>query len=183
MQKLFKNYVPWKILRHFATYPDSEFYVNQLARELGLSYGMCSISLRALQREGWFTKRELGRAHYYRINDNFMTRELKQFVSLHSIYESKLVDEIQKQVPGAISIVLYGSFADGTYSGKSDIDILIIAPGKPKVDLDRIERKLNHEINFQIISLGQWLGMKDDNKGFYETVSRNHVVLSGGELT
>ena len=82
-----------------------------------------------------------------------------------------------------ISIVLYGSFADGTYSGKSDIDILIIAPKRAKIDLDRIERKLNREINLQIISLGQWLAMKEKNKGFYETVVRNHVILSGGELT
>ena len=182
MQKLFKSYAPWKILSHYAIHPDSEFYVNQLARELDLSYGMCSITMRALHKKGWFTKQELGRAHYYRLSDNFMTREFKQFFSLHLIHESKLVDEIAKQVPGEISIVLYGSYADGTYSGKSDIDILIIAPGSTSIDLGRIERRLNREINPMIISLGQWLGMKDKNKGFYEMVVRNHVVLHGGEL-
>ena len=183
MKKLFTKYAPWKILTHFAAHPDSEFYVNEIARKLNLSYGMCSISLRELQKNGWFTRRELGRAHYYRINDNYMTRKFKQFVSLHSIFESKLISEINKQMPGVISIVLYGSFADGTYSEKSDMDILIIAPAKTKPLLDKIEKALNTEINIQIFSLGQWIKMKDDNKGFYESVIRNHVLLYGGELS
>jgi predicted nucleotidyltransferase len=179
---IFDKYAAWKILYYFALHPDSEFYTNELARKLKLSYGICSILLRKFERFGILTKRILGRAHYYRLKDGFLTMELKRFICISQIYEKKIVELILNKIPEVTSIVIYGSYANGTYLGKSDIDILLIAPKKITIDLSVIESRLGKEVTVQIFTLGQWLNMKKKNDGFYQMVVRNHILLHGGEL-
>ena len=179
---IFNKYAAWKILYYFSLHPDSEFYTNELARKLDLSYGICSILLRNFERSGILTKRILGRAHYYKLKDGFFNKELKRFIGISHIYEKKIVDLIIQKIPEVTSIAVYGSYADGTYLEKSDIDILLISPKKQNIDLSIIESRLGKEVTVQIFTVGQWLNMKKKNDGFYQMVIRNHILLFGGEL-
>ena len=172
----------WKVLRYFCLYPSSELYVNRVAFELGLSTGMCSIVLRDLERIGVMSRRELGRAHYYRLVDNYMTRALKRYIGLTLIEKSGLVQRIIEEMPDVNSISLYGSFARGDFIEESDIDILIIGNNRSNINFDDVVSEVGHEISVETFSVGKWLRLKEDGDPFYMEVMMNHIVLYGAEL-
>ena len=182
MKDLFEKFVPWKILRYLSFHSTSGVYVQELARKLDLSAGMCSKVLKEFEAEGILRKRDLGKAHYYQLEDIYVTRALKRFVAAHLIHVSGLLDRLKDAFPGALSYALYGSFAKGDYIEKSDLDILVISPVKAKIDLKDIENAVGFEINITAMSLGQWSKLGKKNDPFYREVMSNHLLLDGGEL-
>ena len=180
MMTIFEKYVYWKILKYFAMHPGSEVYVNEISEKLGISRGMCSRALRDLRAYGILKKRESGKEHFYRLEENYLTRELKRFVFLFHLYDSGFVDFILFQMPDVGYIVLYGSHARGDFNEDSDVDVLIIGPNKSKIQIP--DEKIGKEVNIQLFTVGEWLRMKKENAGFYNTVKENHIVLYGGEL-
>jgi len=172
----------WKVLRYFCLHPSSEMYVNKVASELGLSAGMCSVVLRDLERIGIMSKRELGKAHYYRLVDNPMTRSLKRYIGLTLLDRSHLVQRITERMPDTNSISLYGSFARGDFTEQSDIDILVITNNRFNINLDDIVSEIGHEISVETFSIGGWMKLKNNRDPFYMEVIMNHIVLYGAEL-
>ena len=131
---------------------------------------------------GILEKKELGKAHYYDLNNNYLTNELKRFMGIYQIYENEIVKKIIETFSEDISIALYGSYSKGDFTEKSDIDILVITQEKPEVDLKELEEKLEVEINVEKFTIGQWLKLKKGKDPFYTLVMKNHILLYGGEL-
>lgn len=182
MRELFEKYAPWKILRHLALNSGTEYHVKELARVLKMSPGTCSVMLRKFEADGILKSKKLGTGHFYRLNDNYLTREMKRFVGMSWIFESGLIDEFLKQHPEINSIALYGSYSDGDFTEKSDIDVLVIASGSISFMVDKLESKMKRTINTEVFTNGQWISMKKANNPFYKTIINNHVLLHGGEL-
>jgi predicted nucleotidyltransferase len=182
MIELFDKYASWKILKHFALEPSEQIYVNKLAKKLNLSVGICSKILREFQTFGILEKKELGQAHYYKLRDNYFTKELKRFVGMFQIYNIKLIKKILKQKPEIISIALYGSYAKGEFDEESDIDIIILTPNKFNIDLSDLEEEIELDINIKEFTIGEWLKMKNENNSFYNEVLNTHILLFGSEL-
>lgn len=183
MEYLFDKYSTWKLLRFFALNPSSEVYVNEIAKKIDISTGMCSNILRELETFGLLNKKVMGLAHYYKLSDNFLTNELKRFIGLFQIYEAGLVAKLKENNPSITSIALYGSYAKGDFIEGSDIDVLLITPDAIKPDINELESILDTNINIEAFSLGQWLKMKEKNEGFYKAVINNHILLDGGVLS
>ena len=182
MFDLFGKYAYWKVIKYFAQNPSTEVYVNELAEILNLSTGSCSQILRDLSLFGILKKKDLGKAYYYYLNNNYLTNELKRFIGVYKIYENEIVREITDTYSEDISIALYGSYSKGDFTEKSDIDILVITQEKPKVDLKELEEKLEVEINVEKFTIGQWLKLKKEKDPFYTLVMKDHILLHGGEL-
>ena len=182
MKELFDKFAPWKILRHLALNSGTEFHVKELARILKTSSGTCSVQLRNFEAEGILKSKKLGTGHFYRFEDNFLTRELKRFIGLSWIFDSELVEEFLGQNEEISSIALYGSYSDGHFTEKSDIDIIVLAPQIISINIDNLESRMKRNINVEIFTNGQWLSMKNDGNVFYKTILSNHVLLHGGEL-
>ena len=172
----------WKVLQYFCLHPSSEMYVNEVASRLGLSAGMCSRVLRDLKEIGMVEKEELGKAHYYHLVDNYITRTLKRYVGLVLIEKSGAAKSIVRTMPNTNSIVLYGSFVKGDFNEDSDIDLLIISNNKLNFNLDSEEAFLNHELSIQPLTIGKWMKLKKNKDPFYHEVIRNHIILYGAEL-
>jgi len=182
MFDLFGRYAYWKVIKYFTLNPSTEVYVNELAKILNLSTGSCSQILRDLSLFGILEKKDLGKAHYYNINNNYLTNELKRFVGIYQIYENEIVKKITNTYFEDVSIALYGSYSKGDFIEKSDIDILVITQEKPKVDFKDLEEKLEVEINVEKFTIGQWLKLKKGKDPFYTLVMKNHILLYGSEL-
>ncbi len=182
MIELFGKYAYWKMLRYFALNPSSEIYVQELSKKLDLSAGMCSRGLRDLEESGILNRSEKGKAHYYRLVDNYLTRALKRFIVLFQLHDAGVVEKITSRYPDIVSIALYGSYAGGDFDESSDIDMLLIAHGKADWDLEDLEETLGAEINIETMSPGNWLKRKHERDSFYAAVMDTHVLLWGGEL-
>ena len=88
MFDIFGKYAYWKAIKYFALSPSTEVYVNELAKILNLSTGRCSQILRDMTLFGILEKKELGKAHYYKLKNNYLTNELKRFVGIYQIYDT-----------------------------------------------------------------------------------------------
>jgi hypothetical protein len=82
------------------------------------------------------------------------------------------------------SIAIYGSYASGYYDEKSDVDILIVGDEKNvkrELVVD-IMKKLDKEIQLNVIPIIKWEKMKKDGDHFVKNIIRNHILIKGVEL-
>lgn len=104
--------------------------------------------------------------------ENNRLMQLKRVDNLRRIYESGLLDFLEKEFPGA-AIILFGSFSRGDDVLDSDIDIAIIGRKTKKIDLDSYEKVIEREI---IINFYE--SFSKIHKNLKESIF-NGIVLSG----
>ena len=183
--ELFQKYIDWKILSYFLQHPSQSVYVKELAKIIDVSPSSVSLALNKFREFGLVLKKEMGQTHFYKLNNDFIgISELKKFFFLLQLHEVDFVNSLLKLDENIITVVLYGSFAAGDYDDLSDIDILVIAPRKFKLNklIEDFEDKLSRDLNIEILSINQWTKLKERNDPFYNNVKMNHVLLHGGEL-
>ena len=98
---------------------------------------------------------------------------LKKADNLKLIYESDLLELLKEKHPGC-TIILFGSYAKGEDTIKSDIDLAIIGSNKKNIDLSKYEKFLEREIR-----INYYKTFKEINKELKENLC-NGIVLSGG---
>ena len=79
------------------------------------------------------------------------------------------------------SVVLFGSYAKGTASKDSDIDILILAKNKAPIfrEIKDLYAKYGREINVIILTPKELEQQKQ--KEFVKEIIKNHYILYGSE--
>ena len=185
MIELFQKYIDWKILSYFLQHPSRSVYVKELAKIIDVSPSSVSLALNKFRGFGLVIKKKMGQTHFYKLNNDFIgISELKKFFFLVQLQEINFVNSLLKLDENIITVVLYGSFAAGEYDDLSDIDIVVIAPRKFKLNklIEKLEGKLSRDLNIEILSINQWTKFKEHNEPFYNNVQMNHVLLYGGEL-
>ncbi|MDG6224051.1 MAG: nucleotidyltransferase domain-containing protein [Candidatus Thermoplasmatota archaeon] len=171
-----------RILEWFSRNQSVSIHVNELARKTGLSNATCSRIPNILEGKGLLLREEKGNAHFYSLNDMYVTKEIKRFFLLLRIHESDLIETLSDEHPSLTNLVLYGSCARGTFDERSDLDILAIMSEKMRTDLTLFEEGLGINIGITSLNIGRWLAMKERNEGFYNEVKRDGIVLYGGDL-
>jgi hypothetical protein len=84
-----------------------------------------------------------------------------------------------------ISLVLYGSYADGDFDERSDIDVLLISSSTKEHFLSLLQEMeiyLNREVSLEVFNISRWRKIKKEETAFYQEVMRNHILLAGNEL-
>jgi predicted nucleotidyltransferase len=92
---------------------------------------------------------------------------------LQHIKDIKLKEQIETQKAQAHAIILYGSYAKGENTMRSDIDILVIGSSEP-VFIDASE-----EVNIQSFTWAEWKKNKENNKAFYDEIIQHGIALKG----
>jgi predicted nucleotidyltransferase len=105
--------------------------------------------------------------------DNEKVAYMKRIFNLNSIYESGLDFFLEDKFPSA-TIVLFGSYARGDDTLKSDIDIAIIGTKERNIDMKKYEGVLEREIILQFYD-----SFSKIHKNLKENIF-NGVVYSGG---
>ena len=181
MLSSFRKFVGFKILEYFLKYPTGETYLKELAKKLQISPRSVKIYCDLFEKEGIIKREIKGNLHIFSINnDNFRVREMKRAYFINSLAEMN-IENIAEE---CASIAVYGSYASGNYDEKSDIDILVIGDEKNvnrQIVLD-IMKKIDREIQLNIISIIKWEKMKKDKDHFVTSIIRNHILIKGAEL-
>jgi len=124
---MFERYRDWKLLRIFLQYPDQGFYTKEIARKTSIGSGTVNTFLRNINKDHLLTKEIIGNVHIYRLNNE--SELIKHLKIVHTLIEFKhyrLTDQLLTQNNTILSIILYGSHANGENDSKSDIDLLFI---------------------------------------------------------
>lgn len=118
-----------KVLRFLLMYPGRLCYEREIARGARVSYGSANYILNKLHKEGILQRKTEGRMCHYSIDmSNPFIKELKILNNL--LLLEPLLQSLKRY---ARKVVLYGSWASGTDTQESDIDLYIVAAEKDKV--------------------------------------------------
>ncbi len=154
-------------------------HVRDLAKELKTNHMMVSRKINALRGENIVDFREEGKNKvfflkktdearaYLIISENYkLLKLLKKYSSLKGV-----VNKIQKT--GRIKMaILFGSYAKGTATRDSDIDIYIDTKNRMlKKELENLDSKLSVKT-----------GPYDKNSLLIKEIEKNHVIIKGAEL-
>lgn len=166
-----------KILRFFVLYPGQSFYEREVARKTGLSPSSVHYCLSHLYRAKLINCKQNGRMCFYSIDEgNPYLREFKVLANILLI--EPLIEKLKKLTH---KIILFGSWAEGSDTEDSDIDLFIISSEKEKVlsivDNFSYSTKLGNRKIQPIISQPEELLKKDrKNKLFLEQVEKGKVL-------
>jgi len=184
--ELFRTYVKWKILAHFLAYPNTSFHIKQLASILNVSPASVSSAVKSFEEDGLLSKEEKGLAHIFKLNfDNSLAEPLKKAYGIAFVMSSKPKEKILEIDSNIFSLALFGSYAEGSFDEKSDIDFLIVTNVRKEMFIKaakRLEQELEKEVSLSVLKLSEWRAMAKKGDAFYKRVVENHILLYGSGL-
>lgn len=171
---------------HFLTHPTTEAYVKELSNILKIGPTSANNALWSLKNMGLLQKRERARSHFYSLNnDSIIVNLLKRAYFIARLQDTGVVDKLVDHDEALISLCVYGSFANGTFDEKSDLDLLVISQnGKSMFNtmVGGLEKALGLEVNIEVFNLSQWKALKKKDNGFYKEILASHILLYGSEI-
>ncbi len=186
MIELFRKYVQWKILSHFLENPNTSFHIKQLARVLDVSPASVSNAVKLFEEDGLLSKEEKGLAHIFRLNaGNSVVAPLKKAYGIAFVLSSKPKEKFLEIDQNIISLAIFGSYAEGSFDEKSDVDFLIVTSIRKEIFIKavrRLEEELQKEVSISVFKLSEWRAMAKKSDAFYKRIVENHILLHGSGL-
>lgn len=160
-------------LAFFFTSPTQPIHLRELSRQLGRSMPAILSAVKALQKEG-LVHIERGTAlTIVKANlSNPAFRHAKKVHNLQSLYDSGLVDVLEKTASHPQAVVCFGSYARGEDTEQSDIDIAVIGGRESSVSIEPFEKKLKRSISLHFLDTNRLSGPFKSNLS-------NGIVLEG----
>ena len=153
------------------------FTVNQVSIETGVTKGLVSRYLKYVHGVGLLTKSKQS----YQLKDCANTRAIKLLLNLNKInIESLDTDWIT-------GIGIFGSWAQGTNTFESDLDIWIKVDAYPsEYQMARFQRDISTivgtEVNMLVLTPEKMKSIKMADQPFYNSLLRTSIMLKGGSI-
>ena len=186
LQQLFGSRLRARVIGWLFTHTDERFYVRQLTDLLGEDSTNLSRELARLESMGILVSEKDGREKYYRANaDSAVFDELQSL----AVKTTGMLDVLREALASHRSqidvAVVFGSIADGTYTAKSDVDLLVVGDVDP-LDLhaavSQAEQKLRRSVNYTILSPEEFAKRQSEQEGFIANVLAGPKIAVIGSL-
>jgi predicted nucleotidyltransferase len=115
-----------KLLVHFFLHPAEAFHIRELARVLDESPGSLLRDLRRLETIRLLRTERVGNQVRYSLDQKHMLYKDLQRMILKTAAVDAVLREALQPVEGIELALLYGSFAKGKATSRSDLDLMII---------------------------------------------------------
>jgi len=184
MFRITKSKLREELLVLYFTNPNKKYYLRELERILNFSVGNIRRELIKLESTGLFLNENKGNLVYYYLNQSYpLFDELKSIISKTS-GTPKMLQNILGKFEGISKAFIYGSFAKREEREDSDIDLLII--GKVDEDklieeIDKLERKLQREINYAIYGKEDFNKKKKEGNSFILDILKEKKIFLIGD--
>ncbi len=144
MFKIYNNY--GKVLIALSKYPTEGITLRKLSRISRVSLGSLSKIVRRLEKEKIIQKSKMGKSYVITLNiEDEKVRNWKRVINLSLLLSSGIVEEIKEYYPTAI--ILFGSYAEGSDTENSDIDLAVFGVKEVKIDIQKYAKILNRKIS------------------------------------
>ena len=162
-----------KVLYYFIEYPEDRIHLRDIARKLNISSSTAKLALEDLKKKELILEEKIANLRMFKSNrESIKFKEIKKLINLEEI--NSLIQNIKGKT-NIISLVLFGSYAKGTNTEKSDIDLLLISNKKI-----HIETKLHDkEINLLQYKPYEWKEKIKKDIPFHKEVIETGIVLEG----
>jgi predicted nucleotidyltransferase len=148
-----------RVLEIFFYDPAKPYYLRQIAQMLKKQPGVFQREINKLADDGILISRYDGNRRYFRLNKDYpLYPEIKSIFFKTLGVEGLLKTELKK-LEGIKEAFIYGSFARGEEKSSSDVDILVIGSVAEDALIDicnRLERRINREINYVLMTEGEF---------------------------
>jgi len=162
-----------KILEYFLKNPLTTIHLRELARKTNFSSSGCLKSLKILVKKEFIKEHKTRAISNYKANLDSKFLQLKKIYNIYSLYDSGLIDFLEKKYQFPEAIIVFGSYSQGEDNEKSDIDIAIITKLEENLDFSLFEKKLQRKIN-----LLEFKNLKRVKKEFLNNLI-NGIILKG----
>lgn len=184
LQKLFSSKLRVDLLSLFFGRPDEEFYVREIEKILQEDVGNISRELKNLEGIGLLVSKKKGNLKYYLLDRKFPLHDELRSIILKT---KGAVGVLQGALSGVKRVefaFIFGSFATGLETARSDIDLMVIG----KVTLDRLisilrepEEILGRDINPSLFERREIEKRLQDKEPFISRVMREPKIMLIGD--
>jgi len=180
-----------KIIDLLSKNMEKRFTINEIAKNLGEYYSFVHKIANRLSKEDVLTKTKAGNSYLCSLNlsneKTLVLIQLSEIKKREELYTDKalklILDDFVKSHESLnkniAAVVLFGSYAKGTATGESDIDILLI--GKSAVGAEKITREIYAKYGKEIspIMMTATDFKKQKAEAVIREIIKNHYVLYG----
>jgi predicted nucleotidyltransferase len=110
---------------------------------------------------------------------------LKKAYGIAFVLSSKPKEKFLEIDSNIISLALFGSFEEGSFDEKSDIDFMIVTSERKEMFIKAakiLEEELEKEVSLSVLKLSEWRTMAQMDDAFYKRIVNNHILLHGSGL-
>jgi predicted RNase H-like nuclease (RuvC/YqgF family) len=160
-----------RIFSLFVMNPDRPFYLREIAKRLNISLGATHGALVSLQKTETLATRTAGKTKLFELETRNSPAVLASFRVLNAVLILEPLVELLKNL--SKKIILYGSYAKGTFTQESDLDLFIVSAEREEV-LGHINDFLrNTEIDIRPVIKGQaeWINLERTDPEFFHEVA------------
>ena len=183
LENLFRSRAQILILKLLFLNPSGEFHANDIARKTDLAPSTIAKEMPIIQSIGLILRRTQGNLVFYKINkQSVIFNELKRI-----FLKFEMLDEIifrylpKEEIKHAL---IYGSFAKGTESPSSDIDLLVIGDVNENTllrSISKTERTLGREVNYLLWTEEEFLDRVKKEIPLIKEISKTPVMMIVGD--
>ena len=170
------------------------FTINEIANTLEEFYSFVHRTVNRLNKDGVIIKNKAGKSYLCSLNlENEKTLALLQLSEIEKrekfYYANKelkliledFVETVESHHKNTVAIVLFGSYAKGTATKESDIDILLIS--KEKIEIEKITKEIYAKYGKEVIPITMILNdfKKQKDMALIKEIMENHYILYGVE--
>ncbi|NEE00093.1 nucleotidyltransferase domain-containing protein [Phytoactinopolyspora halotolerans] len=117
------------------THTNQPLTLRQLAERAGVTHPQAARHAERLERLGIVRRQLAGRSHLLDLTESAASVWLRSLASLRDVVLAGMRESATRISPEPLSLVVFGSFARGTATADSDIDVLTVAPRARTDDL------------------------------------------------
>lgn len=172
LNELFKTQKRIDIL-NYVLYNDGT-NVTEISRQTKVSKGLVSRFMCYLEKSDLIEKIQ---RKYYKKN-TVKTKIIKTLLNLEKININT------RNIQWADTIGVYGSWASGTNTSESDLDVwVIVKEYPPEYEISKLQKNLRNmaqsEVNILILTSEKLKSLKDTDMPFYDSIKKNTIILMG----
>ena len=137
---------------------------------------LCSMGLLKFEREG------RNKLYFLDLNDirvKELLAALESYKAINFLVTSKKIAIMLNELTRICPVVVFGSYAKGTQTTASDLDLLIFGEKKKVGD---IIKKYPFEVNPQISSLKEYQRLLKEKNTLALEIKENHIILNQIEI-
>jgi len=167
-----------RLLTLFLLNPGSEFYIREIVRRTGENINAVRRELGNLASFGLVTGQKRGNQQYFTVNTgHFLYADLQKIVLKTEGAGGIIRDALAGS--DVACMFIYGSFAQATAGGRSDIDLFIV--GDPDEDrlvllIHACEEAIGREINYTLMTAAEFAERKKNGDPFVSNVLREEKI-------
>jgi predicted nucleotidyltransferase len=159
-----------KVLSLFAMNPDLASYGRAISKKLRLSLGAVHGVLNDLEKRGILDSQRIGKTKLYRSGTSHPIIRSFRILNTLLILEPliKGLRDISRRV------ILFGSYATGSFASSSDLDLFIVTGEKEKIlrKIESFQRKNGLDIRPIIKDQVEWMELEEKNPELFDELGR-----------